>query len=456
MSYKEFQSFLRSLVVGVDRTVELQNGEYVPAINFDNAATTPPFHSVIQQIVDYAPWYSSIHRGKGYKSVLMTELYEEAREIVKQFVQADSRDVVIFTKSSTESINVLAYALAREDRQQVVLSTEMEHLANDLPWRDNFTLDYIRVDTYGRLLLDDLHSKLRTYQGKVRLVSVTGASNVTGHLNPIDEIARLAHQYGAEILVDGAQLVPHCAVDMKPSNSPEHIDYLVFSGHKMYAPFGTGVLIGPAKTFQSADPVYKGGGAVGLVSHEMINWDDLPAKYEAGTPNVMGALALVAAIKTLMDAGLERISQHEHCLIHYAIQGLKKIPDITLYGYCDDDDPRVSLLSFNLEGIYHDQLAEILSLEAGIAVRNGLFCAHPYVMKLMGCSAKKVAYYQTHEDAQIPGLVRISFGLYNNFCEIDTLLKILTHISRNKRSYKNKAKQFRQGDRCMAKRFLYC
>lgn len=452
MSYKDY---LRSLVVGVNKTVALQNGNLVTAINFDNAATTPPFHSVIKQIVDYAPWYSSIHRGKGYKSVLTTELYEEAREIVKRFVKADSQDVVIFTKSTTESINMLAYALAG-DKQQVVLSTEMEHLANDLPWRDQFTVDYIRIDSYGRICLDDLEAKLKFYKGKVRLVTVTGASNVTGYQNPIHDIARLAHRYHAEILVDGAQLVPHSAIDMKAAASVEHIDYLVFSGHKMYAPFGTGVLIGRPEVFQKSNPVYKGGGAVGLVSHQNIIWDDMPAKYEAGTPNVMGVLALVAAIKTLMKAGLEQISQYESGLIYYAIQGLKKISDITLYGYCKAQDPRVSLISLNMKGIYHEQLAEILSLEAGIAVRNGLFCAHPYVMKIMGCNDELITYYQTYENVQIPGLVRISFGLYNNFQEIDVLLAALQHIARHKQYYKEKYKQLEQNERCNFKGSLYC
>lgn len=453
MSYKDY---LRSLVVGVNKTIALQSGEFVTAINFDNAATTPPFHSVIKQIVDYAPWYSSIHRGKGYKSVLTTELYEEAREIVKRFVKADSRDVVIFTKSTTESINILAYALAGDQQSPVILSTEMEHLANDLPWRDQFTLDYIGIDSYGRLSLDDLEAKLKFHKGKVRLVTVTGASNVTGYQNPIHDIARLAHRYNAEILVDGAQLVPHSAIDMKATGSSEHIDYLVFSGHKMYAPFGTGVLIGRPEIFQAGNPIYKGGGAVGLVSHQKIIWDDMPAKYEAGTPNVMGVLALVAAIKTLMKAGLDQISQYESGLIHYAIKGLKKIPDITLYGYCKENDPRVSLISLNMKGIYHDQLAEILSLEAGIAVRNGLFCAHPYVMKMMGCDDELIAYYQKYENVQIPGLVRISFGLYNNVQEIDVLLAALQHVARNKQYYKDKYKQTTQNERCNFKRFLYC
>jgi len=453
MSYKDY---LRSLVVGVNKTVALQSGKYVTAINFDNAATTPPFHSVIKQIVDYAPWYSSIHRGKGYKSVLTTELYEGARGIVKRFVKADSRAVVIFTKSTTESINILAYALAGDKQRQVILSTEMEHLANDLPWREQFTLDYIGIDAYGRLSLADLEAKLKFYKGKVRLVTVTGASNVTGYQNPIHDIARLAHRYNAEILVDGAQLVPHSAIDMKAAASPEHIDYLVFSGHKMYAPFGTGVLIGPPEIFHEANPVYKGGGAVGLVSHQSIKWDDIPAKYEAGTPNIMGVMALVAAIKTLMKAGLDQINQYESGLIHYAIEGLKKIPDITLYGYCKENDPRVSLISLNMKGIYHDQLAEILSLEAGIAVRNGLFCAHPYVMKMMGCDDELIAYYQTYEDVQIPGLVRISFGLYNNVQEIDVLLAVLQHIARNKQYYRDKYKQLAQNERCNFKRFLYC
>ncbi|MCY6371865.1 aminotransferase class V-fold PLP-dependent enzyme [Clostridium ganghwense] len=434
-------SYLRNLVIGMDTKIPLITGEYVTPINFDNAATTPPLFSVMREIMTFSPWYSSIHRGKGYKSILSSNLYEEGRRVIKKFVNADkSKDIVIYTKNTTESINILSYILCEEDKKQIVLSTDMEHLANDLPWRDKFTVDYVKIDKCGKFYMKDLENKLLKYDGKVKLVTVTGASNVTGYINPIYKIAKLAHKYGAKILVDGAQLVPHMSVDMKPYDSPEHIDYLVFSAHKMYAPFGTGVLIGPKETFEKTAPVYKGGGDVRLVSHQFIEWDSPPSKDEAGTPNIMGVAALTAAIKTLSSIGMNILHEYEYNLINYAINQLKNIPDIELYYYDKKDDNRVSLISFNIKGIHHNLLAVILSNEAGIAVRNGLFCAHPYVEKLLNLSNKDLEYYHNNHDVPLPGMVRISFGLYNNYNEIDLLIKMLNKIARNKNYYKYKYK----------------
>jgi len=448
MNDRNPEEYFQSLVTGTDTKVSLANGKYVTAINFDNAATTPPLCSVLQEIIRFAPWYASVHRGRGYKSIMSSDLYEQARDVVRQFVNADKRDVVIFTKNTTESINMLAYALAANGEEQVVLSTDMEHLANDLPWKDKFTVDYIGLTSRGRLSIKDLETKLRTYQGRVKLVAVTGASNVTGYINPINKIAKLTHQYGAKIFVDGAQWVPHNPVDMKPYASPEHIDYLAFSAHKMYAPFGAGVLIGPKETFDNAIPVYQGGGAVGLVSRQTIEWDDPPAKYEAGTPNMMGVLALSTAIETLSRLDLAAIHHYERRLIDYAMDGLSDIPGITLYSSQDGREERVSLISFALAGLHHSQVSEILSQEAGIAVRNGLFCAHPYVEKLLRLSDEEIKYHQNHDDKTIPGLIRISFGLYNNFREIDIFLALLSHVASHCQDYARKYNYVLKPNRC--------
>jgi len=442
MKDTELSSYLRSLVVGTETKVPLKNGGNVTAINFDNAATTPPFFSVMKEIEDFAPWYSSIHRGKGYKSVLCSDLYEKGREVVREFVNADpERDTIIFTKNTTESINMLAYTLFQQDKEQVILSTEMEHLANELPWRCKFKTDFVETDQEGKLSLRDLQNKLVKYKGKVKLVTVTGASNVTGYINPIYKIARLAHRYGAKILVDAAQLIPHAAVDMKPYDSPEHIDYLVFSAHKMYAPFGIGTLIGPKETFANTEPVYQGGGCVRLVSRQFIEWDIPPYRDETGTPNVMGVAALIKAIETLKDLDMKVIHQYEKDLINYTIEKLKTIPGITLYGHADQGDEKVSLICFNVQGIHHSLLSEMLCQEAGIAVRSGFFCAHPYCEKLLGLTTKELEYYRKNPDAPLPGMVRISFGLYNNYAEIDTFMEKLKMFIKRKRYYANKYKR---------------
>lgn len=432
----EIHSPFRNLVVGVDSKLPLANGKYVTGINFDNAATTPPLHSVMKELGDFAPWYSSIHRGAGYKSILSSDIYEEGRDVIKKFVNADHiRDVVIYTKNTTEAINLLSYILEQKDDKQIILSTDMEHLANDLPWRDKFSVDYVSIDEFGKLSLEDLEMKLVHYGGKVKLVTVTGASNVTGYKNPIYQIAKLAHQHGAKILVDGAQLAPHCPIDMKDYDSLEHLDYLVFSAHKMYAPFGIGVLIGPKETFEGEEPYCKGGGAVKLVSHQFIAWDTPPHKEEAGTPNVMGVVALLAAIKTLSSIGMHCIDNYEQTLIHYAITGLTSVPDIRLYCCAENKEDRLGIIAFDLPGIHHELLANILSHEAGIAVRNGLFCAHPYIEKLLGITSQKLSYIQKNPNVPCPGLVRMSLGLYNNSNEIDILIDLLHQISKNKEAY---------------------
>ncbi len=436
MQYSISQPDLRNLVVGVNTSVPLTNNTYVTAVNFDNAASTPPFFSVMQEINDFAPWYSSVHRGTGYKSILSTQVYESGRQVIKDFVKADQdKDVVIYTKNTTESINMLAYLLCENDKNQVVLSTWMEHLANDLPWRDKFTVDYVEIDTYGRLRLDDLENKLQKYSGRVKLVTVTGASNITGYLNPIHEIAKIVHKHGAKVLIDGAQLVPHIAVDMKPFDSPEHIDYLVFSAHKMYAPFGMGVLIGPQEFFAQREPVYKGGGDVKLVTHQSIYWEEPPAKDEAGSPNVIGVAALTAAIKTLQSIGLERIEAYENDLTGYAMDRLRYLPDIEIYTHSQVEKRKVGIIPFNIKGVYHELTAKILSGEDGIAVRHGLFCAHPYAGRLLNLTPEELDYSANNPDTQFPGLVRASFGLYNNSSEVDRFIIALQKIIANKSHY---------------------
>lgn len=423
------QARLRGFVSGVDTKIPLPNGSFVTPINFDNAATTPPFVNVLQEIISFAPMYSSAHRTSGYKSWFSTELYESSRLVIANFVKADpNHDTVIFVKNTTEAINKLSYRLWKRNQNTVILSTAMEHHSNDLPWRNKYYVDYVNIDENGRLCLDDLESKLFKYKGAVKLVTVTGASNVTGYLNPIYKIAEMAHAHNAMILVDGAQLAPHTPIDMKPHSAPQHIDYLVFSAHKMYAPFGTGVLIGPQETFQEGVPEYAGGGTIKTVTRDLVIWNDPPQKDEAGSPNIMGVVALQAAIKTLNTIGMQNIYQYESQLWNYAVSKLKNIPGLTLYCDTDAGKPRVGIIPFNIEGIHHHLVADILSNEAGIAVRSGCFCAQPYVWKLLKLTPEEIENYTKIHPR--PGMVRISFGLYNDFTEIDILIDNLTRIAK--------------------------
>lgn len=429
-------NYLRKLVVGTDTKIPIKNGAMATAINFDNAATTPPFVSVIQQVLNFAPWYSSVHRGTGYKSQLSSKVYDDSRLEIMKFVNASKdKDVVIYVKNTTEAINKLSYRFSCTHKDCVILSTGMEHHSNDLPWRNKFKVDYVGLDKYGRLLISDLKEKLIKYNGLVKLVTVTGASNVTGYINPIYEIAALAHEYGAEILVDGAQLVPHLSVDMKNHSSKEHIDYLAFSAHKMYAPFGVGVLIGPKKTFECGAPEIAGGGTVNLVTHGFIDWEAPPEKEEAGTQNIIGVMALNAAIKTLNSIGMENILEHEKAMTKYTLERLNDIKNIVIYSTPSINDCRVGIIPFNIKGMSHQATAEALSSEAGIAVRNGCFCAQPYVQKLLSIPEEEVKSFLTDSSDIRPGMVRVSLGLYNTFEEIDKFIYTINKIAQNRSHY---------------------
>ena len=428
----------KNLVVGSNSKVKLDNNSYVHCINFDNAATTPPFKSVLKGIVEFSPNYSSIHRGTGHKSILSSKVYEEARETVLDFIKGDSSyHTVIFLKNTTECINKLSYRLKDSLEDKIVLTTLMEHHSNMLPWRYRYNTEYVEVDSCGRLCLEDLKYKLEIYKGKVGLVAVSGASNVTGYINPIHEIAKLCHEYGAKILVDGAQLIPHSPFDMMDVNCQEHIDYIAFSSHKMYSPFGIGVLVAPKEDFLEGFSEQIGGGTVKYVTMKNVVWDDPPAKEEAGTPNLMGVVGLTNSIKTLQKLGMENIEVYERELVKYALNRMEKIPNLIIYDD-KDVDKKVSIISFNIEDLDHSVLAKILALEGGIAVRNGCFCAQPYVQRLLNISDLDSENYSNDETLPRPGLVRISFGLYNNYNEIDLLIYLLNKISLDTQFYKDK------------------
>ena len=439
MEFNMSQSTLRNLVVGVDTKIPLPNGSWVNSINLDNAATTPPFVQALNEIINFAPMYSSVHRGTGYKSRLSTELYEASRLVAAKFVGADPNyDTVIFVKNTTEAINKLSYLLSEGNKKSIILSTEMEHHSNDLPWRNKYHVDYVRVAGDGRLCSDDLVNKLSKYRGAVKLVAVTGASNVTGYVNPIYEIAEIAHKFDAKIFVDGAQLVPHAQVDMKPFDSPQHIDYLVFSGHKMYAPFGTGVLIGPTETFKKANPEYAGGGTVKTVTPTDVIWDDPTNKDEAGTPNLMGVIGLQAAIKTLSIIGMQNIADYELALWNYTVKKLQNIPGLKLYCDTNPGKPRIGIIPFNFEGIHHALAAKVLEKEAGIAVRSGCFCAQPYMRKLLKLPSGETETFIKKAHSLNPGMLRVSFGLYNDYNEINVLIRALFRIVEYKDYYAKK------------------
>ena len=268
-----------------------------PYINFDNAASTPPLKGVMQMVNDYMPWYSSVHRGNGLKSRLSTKLYEEARQIIREFVGANPDEhVVIFGKNTTEAINKLSYRLGL-GKKDIVLISYLEHHSNDLPWRARATVKRIGLTTDGGIDKKNYAALLRKHAGQIKLVAISGASNVTGHIPDIHWFARKAHEAGAQILVDAAQLAAHRPIDMKNLSDPQHLDYVAISGHKMYAPFGSGALIGRRDMFMRGEPEYRGGGTVNFVTPKLVDWALPPDSDEAGSPNIAGAIAMAQAAR---------------------------------------------------------------------------------------------------------------------------------------------------------------
>ncbi len=427
---------MRDRIVGLDREVPLLDGRRVPYVNLDNAASTPPLVDVVHGIEAFMPYYSSVHRGTGFKSRLSTVAYDQAHAIIGRFVGADlGANTVIFGKNTTEAINKLAYRYPLAP-DSVVITTQLEHHSNDLPWRPRAHVVHVRALPDGRLDEADFDRLLARYAGRVALVAVTGAANVTGFVQPIHRLARKAHAAGARILVDAAQLAPHRRVDMLPDDHPEHLDFVTLSAHKMYAPYGTGALVGPKEVFLHEPPEYRGGGTVDIVTLDEVHWAGLPDREEAGSPNVVGAVAMAIAARTLMEVGMEAIAAHEEHLIAYTLERLREVKGIHIYG---ESDParageKVGVIPFNLAGISHFLLSAILGYEGGIGVRSGCFCAHPYVVHLLDLNEAESYRWRTQmlagDKSEMPGMVRISFGCYNNTDDVDRLIAMLQRVAR--------------------------
>lgn len=431
-----YQKKMRDMIVGLDGFAPLLDGTLGDCINFDNAASTPPFKDVLDVVNEFSRVYSSVHRGTGFKSRLSTHIYDEAHEIIGHFVGADlETNTVIFGKNTTEAINKIAYRI-NYCTESVILTTLMEHHSNDLPWRNQTNVVYVETLEDGRIDIDDFDKKLSEYADSISLVALSGASNVTGFIQPIHELARKAHRFGAKILVDCAQLAPHRRIDMKPDSDPEHLDFVVLSGHKMYAPYGTGALIGPKNFFLQSAPEYCGGGVVDSVTLDHVHWADLPDRDEAGSPNVVGAVAMATAAKIMMTIGMEEIAKEEENLTAYALAKLSDVPELILYGDTNPDNvqERVGVIPFNIKGMPHALAAAIMGYEGGISVRNGCFCAHPYVVNLLKLSQEENLQWSGRaiggDKKDLPGMVRLSFGCYNTCEEVDTVVFMLQKVAK--------------------------
>lgn len=337
---------LRPEVVGIDVQVPLLSGGTRTYVNLDNASSTPTLRPIAEKVDEFMRYYSNVARGTGFKSQVASWAYEESRKIIARFIGADPEaDTVIITRNTTESLNRLA-ALFPFKPDDIILTTRMEHSSNYLPWRRCGNLVQARLNPDGSLDVDDFAAKLREFRGRVTLVTVTGASNVTGWVNPIHHLARLAHEAGAKIAIDAAQVAPHRPIDMRGHQDPEHLDFVAFSGHKTYAPYGAGILAGDKSMLAAPEPAIVGGGVADLVTPRSVVWRDLPSREEAGTPAVAGAVAMAASIGLLEAVGWDAIMRHEADLTRYALTRLSRIPGIRVHGKTRTDsfDDRIGTI----------------------------------------------------------------------------------------------------------------
>jgi len=379
----------------------------VPLIYLDNAASSQKPRQVIDALNDYYRRYNAnVHRGVHKLSEEATAAYEDARLKVRRFINARSRRQVIFTRGTTESINLVAQTWGRANLSagDVVVSTEMEHHSNIVPWQmlaaeKGIRVRYIPILPNGMLDMEAYAAILR--DEPVRLVTVMMVSNVLGTVNPVADIIRQAHEAGAITLVDGAQAVPHMPVDVQALDC----DFLAFSGHKMVGPTGIGILYGKRDLLEAMPPWMGGGDMISRVTLDGSTWNDLPYKFEAGTPSIAEAIGLGCAVDYLSSLGMDKIQAHEHVITGYALERLSEVPGLTVYG--PNADKKGAVAAFSFAGIHPHDLAQLLDAE-GVAIRAGHHCAQPL-----------------HDRLSVPATARASFYLYNTPAEVDALVEAL-------------------------------
>ena len=379
-----------------------------PLIYLDNGATTQKPRCVVDSIADeYYSVNANVHRGVHFLSQQATELHEAARETVRRFVHAGSVSEIVFTRGTTESINLVAssFVCSQMKAGDEVIVSVMEHHSNIVPWqlqaeRYGIVLKVIPMNDKGELLLDEY---ARLFSGRTKLVAVTHVSNVLGTVNPVKRMIEMAHGYGVPVLVDGAQSIPHIPVDVQELDA----DFYVFSGHKVYGPTGMGVLYGKEKWLDRLPPYQGGGEMIQKVTFEKTTFNELPFKFEAGTPDYIGSTALAKALDYVSAIGMDQIAAYEHELTCYAMRRLKEMPGMRIFG---EADQKGSVISFLVGNIHHFDMGTLLD-RLGIAVRTGHHCAEPLMDRL-----------------GIEGTVRVSFALYNTKDEIDILAQGIERV----------------------------
>ncbi|MFE9421882.1 aminotransferase class V-fold PLP-dependent enzyme [Kitasatospora sp. NPDC006697] len=436
-------------VLGAEVEVPLVSGEKVGYAALDYAASAPALRRVWEDVAAYAPYYGSVHRGAGYLSQLSTDLYEQSRQAVTDFLDLREGDQVVFTRATTDSLNLLAAAVPAGTR---VFAFETEHHASLLPWQHaGLSVSYLRAPRSHAEAVAALDAALADCPQGPRLLCVTGASNVTGELWPIAELTETAHRHGARVVVDAAQLAPHHRISVRELD----VDWIAFSGHKLYAPFGAGVLAGRADWLDAAEPYLAGGGASRTVARQedgsvAVEWHRGPARHEAGSPNVIGAYAIASACRALTEAGWEALREREERLVERLTEGLAAIPEVRVLNLFGAGSARVGVLSFVVRGWNSSHFSAALSAEYGIGVRDGLFCAHPLVRTLLGGEEAAPSECGAPEPS-LPGerslnAIRVSFGAGTPLEHVDRFLAAVRELVTDgaRWSYRN------EGGRCVA------
>ena len=407
----------------VGRNVPVLGSGERPLVYLDHAASTHAPHTVLAAFVEFMEReYANVHRGTHLLSRKATERFEEAYYVVADFIGAELRKgCVVFTQNTTHAIDLCSHVMA--DKPGKVITTEMEHHSNELTHRRRGTVLRCRVNDKGDLDMQHMEELLR--KNDVKLVAVTMGSNISGSMPPIHQIARMAHENGALIMVDAAQAIARHRLDVKPFEDPEHIDFVAAAGHKAYAPFGAGFLYGPRAVLDQAPPYLPGGGTAQHVTPREAEYLPAPDRHHGGTPNIAGIVAMSRAFMFLQSIGIEEIRDHEVKLTKRVMEGLNNIGGITIYGPPRAED-RLGVVSFNVDGVSELLAAAVLSEEAGIAVRSGRFCAHIYMDRLLALQPSD------SEGVKPSGAVRASIGLYNDEHDVDRLLEYVGKIRAHK------------------------
>ncbi|MEK6975915.1 MAG: aminotransferase class V-fold PLP-dependent enzyme [Candidatus Thermoplasmatota archaeon] len=414
------------------RTVRTLDGRDRPLVYLDHGASTHAPQPVIDAVVQtLSHSYANIHRANHTLSVESSDHFDAACETLLDFVGADpTTHCAVLGQNTTMALDVAAHVMA--DVPGKTLTTLMEHHSNDLPHRARGAVVHADVDDQGRVDLGDVEAKLE--RGGIKLVAVTGASNVSGYVPPLHKLARLAHDHDARILVDAAQLYAHRPIDVKPASHPEHIDFLAAAGHKAYAPLGSAMLVGPREVLDAASPYMPGGGTVEWVTRKDVGFTKSPDRHMGGTPNIVGAIAFGAATEFLAKIGMTKIQSHEQAMLKHAMKRFAELDDehgIRLLGPRSPKE-KVGVLSFDVPGRRHELVSSILSHEFGIATRNGCFCAQPMLNRLLGLGDDPVWAREigAGKDVPRPGAVRATIGVYNTEDELDQLCDALDVIGK--------------------------